>query len=318
MCTARSLFLLLSLTLVTSCASGGLGADKKNPDSAGLSSRALLAQQAVVSDSLPKNDGKPTTGRQKLREGDQLRSRGDLPRALLAYYDAATLDPKDTAPSLRIGQVQLETNPAEAAKTFLEAAKKHPGEADAWQGLGLARLGEGRLEEAREALLKAIELDPESAILHSSLGAVCDRLGDFDCSKTQHDRALELAPQDVIVLNNAAVSFLLREEYAQAETRLAQALRLAPKNLVALNNLALALGLQDRYVEALDVFLRTGDQQSAYNNLGYLYYLRGRFEEARGAYEQALLVRGDHEPIVLENLQTLEQAEEQGEKPPLF
>ncbi len=75
-----------------------------------------------------------------------------------------------------------------------------------------------------------------------------------------------------------------------------------------LNNLGLSVGLQGRYDEALRIFRRAGNEQSAQNNLGYVYFLAGGLSEAVECYERALLAPGDQLRQVLRNLDLAQEA----------
>ena len=85
-------------------------------------------------------------------------------------------------------------------------------------------------------------------------------------------------------------------------------MEIRPEDRSLLNNLGLCVGLQRRYDEAERIFRRGGDAQSASNNLGFVYYLNGRPEDAVAIYERALVARGDHPITVLRNLRRAQRA----------
>ena len=76
--------------------------------------------------------------------------------------------------------------------------------------LGAAYLAQGRLELAREKLVRATQQDPGSSEAHRALGLAYERLEDLDRSGRHYRRAVRLAPQDVEALNSLGV-FLCRQ-----------------------------------------------------------------------------------------------------------
>ena len=248
------------------------------------------------------------TASSKLREGDRYRRHGDLQRALLAYFESARLAPRDTTARSRVAYLEIAVNPMLAERSFQKLLGPEPEYPGHWLGLGLARLARSDLEGARSALERAVQLAPDMAPVLSALGAVYDRQGDFAGAQQHLQHALELQPDETSLLNNLAVSYLLAGQLEEAEALLRRAGELEPGDEVLLNNLGLAVGLQARYTDALEIFRRTGDEQSALNNLGYVYHLAGHQLLALASYERALLERGSHPEEVLRNLDAAQTA----------
>jgi Flp pilus assembly protein TadD len=95
---------------------------------------------------------------------------------------------------------------------------------------------------------------------------------------------------------------MLLGKFAEAESALRRATELAPKQRSGWNNLGIALGRQEHSNQALVAFREGRNEQGARNNLGYVYFLNGRFDEAIDEYEAALLEGGRATPMVVENL----------------
>ncbi len=252
---------------------------------------------------------------QKLRDGDRYRRTGDLRRAVLAYFEAVRLDPDSVTARERMASLELQADPARAEALFAKLIEQGPETTAVWTGLGIARLAQGRLEGAREALLQSLALDPGSVWALSALGAASDRLGLHAEAQSHLEQARELRPGDVSILNNLGVSYLLSGDLVRAEDVFWQASALDPHDAVSRNNLGLAVGLQRRYEDALDAFRRSGTEQSAQNNLGYVHFLNGNFEQATACYERALLAEGDDELKVIWNLRQVQRAERNGHEP---
>ena len=272
--------------------------------------RMLEAQRAAEAGSSAATDERGSYD-QKLRDGDRYRGTGDLRRAVLAYFQAVRLDPDNVTARERMASLELKADPARAEALFAKLIEKEPETASVWAGLGLARLAQGRLEGARDALLQSLALDPGSVTTLSALGATYDRLGLHAEAQSHLQRARELRSHDAGILNNLGVSYLLSGDLVQAEDAFWQASALDPHDAVSRNNLGLAVGLQGRYDDALEAFRQAGTEQSALNNLGYVYFLNSAFEEAVAYYERALLSQGDDELRVVWNLRQAQQRVDQ-------
>lgn len=71
--------------------------------------------------------------------------------------------------------------------------------------LGAAYLAQGRLELARDKLLRATRQDPRSPEAHRVLGMAYERLEDQDRAGRHYRQAVRLAPRDVEALNSLGV-----------------------------------------------------------------------------------------------------------------
>ena len=232
----------------------------------------------------------------------RLRDAGRLQNAALTYYAAVRMDPVAATPRERLAYMQLDRDVERAEAIFLELISASPERASAWTGLGLARLGMGDLDSASVALFRALEFDPDSASAHFGLATVLGLNGQSQEAVDHARLARALRPKDGAVANALGVSLMLAGDAEGAEEPLRAAIRLAPHVSAYHNNLALTLGRQERYLEALRSFMRAGSKQSAYNNLGYSYFLNARYDEAITRYEQALNMPGEHKREILRNL----------------
>jgi Flp pilus assembly protein TadD len=241
---------------------------------------------------------------ERVEAADQLRGSGNLDRAVWAYIEAYRRDPHHPIPIERIGFVQLTEDPPRAQITFEKLVEEQPLRATAHTGLGLAYYAQGQLEPARASLERSVELNPESPLTLSGLAAVYDLLGRSDDANAMREKLAAMRPRDPRVANNIGISRMLQGNYVGAEESLQRAVQLDPRDATSWNNLGLVLGYLERYPEALDAFRKSGDEQTAQNNVGYLYYRVGRYDEAIASYEAALLASGDQKARVLQNLQT--------------
>jgi pentatricopeptide repeat protein len=84
------------------------------------------------------------------------------------------------------------------------------------------------------------------------------------------------------------MSYYFSGEYEKATNALAEALKIEGTNSKICNNFALALCKLGRYQEALEMFKKGGDEAVAYNNIGYLYLIERKYDEAIKSFEKAI------------------------------
>ncbi|WP_262928513.1 tetratricopeptide repeat protein [Streptomyces sp. TRM68416] len=204
---------------------------------------------------------------------------------------------------------------AEAAVEAAGRAGDRLGEADAWNNLGLALRGVGRVEEAVQAhsrardLLQAAGDRPGEADAWNNLGIALREAGRVEEAVQALTRARDLfqaagnRPGEASAWNNLGIA--LREagrveEAVQAHTRardLHRAVGNRPREASAWNNLGLALGEAGRVEEAVEAYGTSleicrecehwyGAGQALYN-LADLHETVGRPAEARAAYLEA-------------------------------
>lgn len=242
------------------------------------------------------------TAEEKISLADQLRRSGRVDKAALAYLSAYERDPENPVPQERIGFLQLTRQPVAAEKIFRDLLKDVPNRASAHAGLGLAQYAQGDLKGARKALQRAVELEPDDILALNTLAVVHDLEGQHQQAQDYYQQMLALNPDDAGVANNLGVSLMLLGKFAEAEAALRHAVDISPKHRAGWNNLGLALGRQELYEEAIVAFRKGSDKQGAHNNLGYVYYLNGRYDEAIAEYEAALLEGGPATPTIVKNL----------------
>ena len=142
-----------------------------------------------------------------------------------------------------------------AARALLEPlARAHPGAANTYYELGLARAGLGDSPGAIAALRHAVSLNRELPLAWRALGEVLFRTGDLaggDAAFAEHLRASVQAPA-----LKAAADVLAADRAAEAEGLLRRHLAAAPEDGPALRMLGETLGRLNRHVEAEAVLER--------------------------------------------------------------
>lgn len=241
-----------------------------------------------------------------MNEGDRERAAGAYDKANLAYLRAHFVDRDSLAPLERIAYLALRSDGLVASRLFRELLREAPGDASLHVGLAYSEIATGNVEDARVALERAIEVDPDSTAAHAGLAIVLDSLQEYELARASNARAMNRGQDGRQVLNNLGISSLLAGRGEEAIAYLERASRLAPESALVANNLGLVFGLEGRDQAAMGAFLLHGSRGDALNNLGLVHYLRGDQSGARELFEEALLSNETNELRVLRNLERLD------------
>ena len=153
--------------------------------------------------------------------------------------------------------LQGDLRSAEAA--FLKVTQVDPAYADGWVNVARARLDEGRMAEAREALDKALALAPTLAKTHFFLGMVFKNLGQYDDARGHFEQARSQYPRDRVVRNQLGRVLFLQRKFEAAIVEFEAALAVDPEDLQAHYNLMLCyqgLGDTERAAREEKLYLR--------------------------------------------------------------
>lgn len=115
--------------------------------------------------------------------------------------------------------VSSTTGPARTESSSAEAANNY-------YQLGARYYRNGNYNFARERLLRAIELDPQHAMAHSTLALTYMQLDNPRLATEHYDRAVRLAPGNFDVRNAYAVFLCGQREFDGAEEQFQRAIRI--------------------------------------------------------------------------------------------
>ena len=137
-------------------------------------------------------------------------------------------------------------------------------EAEDYLNRGLDYYYKDEYEKAKEAYEKAIELEPDDAVVWFNRGVILDDLGKYEEAIKSYDRAVELKPDYVTALNNKGV-----------------ALYRLGKNDEAIKSYDKAIGLKLDYATAWD-------------NKGIVLCKLGKNDEAIKHHDKAIELENEH------------------------
>jgi Flp pilus assembly protein TadD len=116
--------------------------------------------------------------------------------------------------------------------------------------LGVARIQVGHWQTSETLFEHAVRVGPDNTLMHNKLGRVYSRQGRLEEAAEQYLRALELSPRYIQPRNSLGLIRLRQERLDEAIASFLAVLRLAPEDAPAHLNLAIALERQGRSREA--------------------------------------------------------------------
>ena len=216
------------------------------------------------------------------------------PRAIDAYALALMHTDRLTSDGLRIAVEQLQE--AVNIEPEFTLAWGHLAVAYAMQGLrGFAPPRES-IEQARAAALRAIEVDSESYIGHSSIGWVRLWTGDLNRGCESLKEALRLNPSDPYVIHGNADCLMFSGHMDESIARMREVVAISPFSVIHNGTLAYHLFLARRYEESIAAVEAARERVPGFvmhYTLARVYWVQGDFDKALEAERLELEWRGD-------------------------
>ena len=153
------------------------------------------------------------------------------------------------------------------------------------------------MPKAKEMALRALELEPDLAEAHSSLGMVLqDYEYDFVGAETEFRRAIELSPNNPIPRQSYAILLTELERHDEADAQFKKAFDVDPLSVVGNWIHSFCLFLSRRYDESIDRAKRTLELDPAfgvaYLSLAFAYQMKGEYADSVEAYARCSEVMG--------------------------
>jgi Flp pilus assembly protein TadD len=111
---------------------------------------------------------------------------------------------------------------------WADAASKTPASPLAWNGLGMAYVGRGLDDEAANAFLQALAIDPNYQLALNNIGALYNSTGKIAEARPYLLKVADLFPYDMNGLMNLGANYYLSGELPKAEQLFKEALALNP------------------------------------------------------------------------------------------
>lgn len=186
-----------------------------------------------------------------------------------------------TAVTSAYGMLENDLKVIEAGQKVIELNPNPP--ASTYVAIGSSMARQGQFEDASEMARRALEIEPNSALAHTTLGQAAAAGGDLGAAETSFQRAVELDPNTARAHAGLADIFYAREDF-QAAVDAATA----------------ALGLNDQLT-------------AAYGIRGLANNALGNSAEAQGDLSMAVTVNPDDPAANLAFAQVYEALENRGQ-----
>ena len=150
---------------------------------------------------------------------------------------------------------------------------RNPAAWCAHANLGWILAGQQKYDQAREHLVRSLELNPDNAQAHSNLGRVLSLQGLSGDAEPHFQAALTLKPSDADIRKSYAAALAGQGRRAEAVQQLREALRLrsdADARLLLATLLYQTRKLPEAIAEYRQVLKARPDQPEALNNLAWL------------------------------------------------
>jgi tetratricopeptide (TPR) repeat protein len=166
-----------------------------------------------------------------------------------------------------------------------------------YNNLANAYYKQGRINDATQTALKAIELQPGYGVAHYNLGNIYAAQGRFDLAQRHFEEALRLYPNYAELRSNLGQLMAERGDLEGGIQQFRKAIELNPALSGAQLNLGVALAKRGRMDEAmgpLQAVVRLAPESSeAHFLLGSVYAAQSRYDEAAKSFNEALRIRKD-------------------------
>ena len=186
----------------------------------------------------------------------------------------------------------------EAIQQYMLALQFKPYYADAHNNLGLALATQGKLTEAVQHYNQALQLKPDRAEFHNNLANVLTTQGKPDEAIQHYRQALQRKLDYADAHYNFGLALANRGKWDAAIQHYQLALQLKPDYVEVQNSLGNALAAQGKLPEATRAYDRAlqlkPDYVSTHNNLAIVLAAQGKLDEAVLHYSRALQLKPDH------------------------
>lgn len=165
------------------------------------------------------------------------------------------------------------------------AVERAPQQAEYWWRLGRAVLELGDKNRAREALERALSLDPDAADAHAALARLFAQENDGRAALVHSQRAAELRPEEPSFQVQLAEAFAYLRRFDEARQALDRAVQFAPGDtelLARYGEMALAVGLHHEALGAFERAIERNPDEARY------HFLAGRAHRRMKHYSRAI------------------------------
>lgn len=212
------------------------------------------------------------------------------PKQLIAHYLLAETAYELSGKTVSTAQQNIYRILAEThfEKTFY----LNPRVLSATLKLGKLAMTEKRYDDAERYYSRALQVLPNSAVLHFNLANVYDEQSRYELAVTEYNAAIDLDPSFIYAYNNVGLVYEMMGEYPKAVEAFHHAIKQDPSYNFARLNLGQAYLKMNNNLEAERLFTAAleyePDNPWAYLYLGNLHVQNDSYTQAAQAYQSAI------------------------------
>ncbi len=225
--------------------------------------------------------------------------KGNLERAIESLEKVLARQPANAGAFAALGEAYARRNASgrdpQWVRLALESARRavelNPDLAAAHTSLGIALMEDGKQAEAAASLERALELDPRSWLACLSLGRARQQAGKSDEAERLFRKAADLDSSNWLPPAELGTFQYRKALYDEAIRSWEKAVALTPDNVRVLRSLAAAYHMLDRYEDAastLQKALELDPSAPVWSNLGTARFFQGQYLAAATAMEKAV------------------------------
>ncbi len=224
--------------------------------------------------------------------GGRVATQNSIPSSLHQFENYISLDPGKCAKArsviVNFFKAEGDTSKAEAEQQLWISSTPEKKLFDQAYQL----IERGNCQRGIAAMKKVIDLNPLWQDAWSNIGLCLMRMAQFDSAMVYMDVALGLNPYDAATLSNRGVTQMYRRQFDKAERDLLASVALDNSQSKTHENLII-LYYQLREPDKLLAYLERAGRRSnspmlVYKELGKTYRSRGRWTEAKAAFDRAM------------------------------
>ena len=242
------------------------------------------------------------------RNGEAALRARDPDRALFEYLRGLRMESRPQAePLYRVGIIHHGRGNSDLAlkayRWALEIDARHVG---AGTALAILLIQQRDFDAAERQLNPIVSRRHAPWQAHNALGVIADMRGEHGLAESHYTNALDASPNTPLVLNNLGYSRYLAGDWPGARQSLRRAVSANPNYELAWRNLGLVYAREGDHETAIEAVARNGDRAKAYNDIGYISMLEGRYEDAMGFFEEAMRLSPAYYVTASENARNLD------------
>ncbi|WP_233202749.1 tetratricopeptide repeat protein, partial [Limnohabitans sp. JirII-31] len=202
------------------------------------------------------------------------------------------------------------SQPVQAKSILEDLLKDAPNHFDAMHLYGIVL---GQLQETKKSIeifKRAIEIQPNSADVHSNLGNAYKDDGQHELAITHCEMAIRLNANHASAYTNRAIALQKLERLDEALVSYDKAIALNPNNHENYLNKGVILRTRNNFDEALKSFEKTielkRDCAEAYFNCGLVLKQQHHYEAALSSYDKAISIKPDYVDALINKGNTLQ------------